>query len=233
MLELAWAKQQYSRYNMAGRIYPAQFSRISSHLRNQGHLNRNYNVEASSKQDIRKDARKRRSCFVESLPPAALRFAFHAPPTPLLRMIAPASCVALYMPVGSEAPADGYAGMLIESGKQLCLPCLEGNDPGMIFRRWSPADSLAAGHASVGQPLPEAPAVVPDAIIAPLLAFDRRLNRLGQGGGHYDRTFARYPHALRIGLAWSAQERDDLILDPWDVPLHAIVTECEFLEGSQ
>src|SRR3546814_3630336 len=80
MLELAWAKQQYSRYNMAGRIYPAQFSRISSHLRNQGHLNRNYNVEASSKQDIRKDARKRRSCFVESLPPAALRFAFHAPP---------------------------------------------------------------------------------------------------------------------------------------------------------
>src|SRR3546814_7224928 len=77
----------------------------------------------------------------------------------------------------------------------------------MIFRRWSPADSLAPGHASVGQPLPEAPAVVPDAIIAPLLAFDRRLNRLGQGGGHYDRTFARYRHALRIGLAWSAQER--------------------------
>src|SRR3546814_3520107 len=80
------------------------------------------------------------SSDLESLPPAALRFAFHAPPTPLLRMIAPASCVALYMPMGSEAPADGYAGMLIESGKQLCLPCLEGNDPGMIFRRWSPAE---------------------------------------------------------------------------------------------
>src|SRR3546814_2109562 len=45
MLELAWAKQQYSRYNMAGGIYPAQFSRISSHLRNQGHLNRNYRSE--------------------------------------------------------------------------------------------------------------------------------------------------------------------------------------------
>src|SRR3546814_1918127 len=67
----------------------------------------------------------------------------------------------------------------------VCSSDLEGNDPGMIFRRWSPADSLAPGHASVGQPLPEAPAVVPDAIIAPLLAFDRRLNRLGQGGGHY------------------------------------------------
>src|SRR3546814_7603629 len=101
---------------MAGRIYPAQFSRISSLLRNQGHLNRNYNVEASSKQDIRKDARKRRSCFVESLPPAALRFAFHDLPTPLLRMIAPASCVALYVPMGREAPAAGYAGLLLAIG---------------------------------------------------------------------------------------------------------------------
>src|SRR3546814_15432306 len=88
----------------------------------------------------------------------------------LLRMIAPASCVALYIPMGSEAPADGYAGMLIESGKQLCLPCLEGNDPGMIFRRWSPADSLAPGHASVGTPLPAAPAMVPAPLIAQLLA---------------------------------------------------------------
>src|SRR3546814_2478000 len=137
---------------MAGRIYPAQFSRISSHLRNQGHLNRNYNVEASSKQDIRKDARKRRSCFVESLPPAALPFAFHAPPTPLLRMIAPASCVPLYMPLGSEAPADGYAGMLLESGKQLCTPCLEGHDTGVIFRRWMPADSVAPCPAIVSHP---------------------------------------------------------------------------------
>src|SRR3546814_17469072 len=69
MLELAWAKQQYSLYNMAGRIYPAQFSRISSHLRNQGHLNRNYNVEASTNKTIRKDTRKRSSSFVESPPP--------------------------------------------------------------------------------------------------------------------------------------------------------------------
>src|SRR3546814_11479010 len=110
--------------------------------------------------------------------------------------------------MGSEAPADGYAGMLIESGKQLCLPCLEGNDPGMIFRRWSPADSLAPGHASVGQPLPEAPPVVPDAIIAPLLAFDRRLNRMAPGGVHYDTTFPRYRDALRLCLDLSAPKRE-------------------------
>src|SRR3546814_18856529 len=110
MLELAWAKQQYSRYNMAGRIYPAQFSRIGTHLRIKGHLNRNYNVEASSKQDIRKDARKRSSCFVDYLPKTALRCDFHAHLTPLLPMLTPASCAALYMPIGRDTAATGNRG---------------------------------------------------------------------------------------------------------------------------
>ena len=183
------------------------------------------------KQDIRRDARRRRSQFVESLPPIALRLAFHAPPTALMQLIAPASIVALYLPVGSEAPADGFAEPLIMAGKSLCLPCLEDNSPDMLFRQWVPGEKLVLGHAGVSQPAPGAPLAVPDAIFAPLVAFDRAMNRLGQGGGHYDRMFARYDHAIRVGIAWSGQERDDLVLDPWDMPLHAIVTEREFIEG--
>ena len=61
--------------------------------------------------------------------------------------------------------------------------------------------------------------MTPDVIVAPLIAFDRAMNRLGQGGGYYDRAFARFPDALRIGLAWSAQELDDVPADPWDLPL--------------
>lgn len=184
-----------------------------------------------SKQAIRRDARRRRSQFVESLPPIALRLAFHAPPTALMRLIAPASLVALYLPVGSEAPADAFAEPLMMAGKSLCLPCLEDNSPDMLFRHWAPGEELVLGYAGVSEPAPNAPLAVPDAIFAPLVAFDRALNRLGQGGGHYDRVFARYNHAIRIGIAWSGQERDDLVLDPWDVPLHAIVTEREFIEG--
>jgi 5-formyltetrahydrofolate cyclo-ligase len=101
----------------------------------------------------------------------------------------------------------------------------------MLFRQWAPGEELVLGHAGVGQPAPGAPLAVPDAIFAPLVAFDRALNRLGQGGGHYDRVFARYDHAIRVGIAWSGQERDDLVLDPWDMPLHAVVTEREFIEG--
>lgn len=190
-------------------------------------------MDTPSKQDIRRDARKRRSLFVESLPPVALKLAFHAPPTAMMQLIAPASRVALYLPVGSEAPADTFAKPLLLAGKSLCLPCVEDNSGEMIFRQWSPGEELVIGYSGISEPVPEAPLAIPDAILAPLVAFDRALNRLGQGGGHYDRAFTRYDHALRIGLAWSAQERDDLVLDPWDMPLHAIVTEREFIEGSR
>jgi 5-formyltetrahydrofolate cyclo-ligase len=56
------------------------------------------------------------------------------------------------------------------------------------------------------------------------------MRRLGQGAGFYDRAFARLPAARRIGLAWSAQEADALPADPWDVPLHAVATEKEWIE---
>ena len=63
-----------------------------------------------------------------------------------------------------------------------------------------------------------------------LVAFDRSLNRLGQGGGHYDRTFEKYPDAIRIGLAWSVQEADNIPVERHDVTLHAIVTESELIQ---
>jgi 5-formyltetrahydrofolate cyclo-ligase len=71
--------------------------------------------------------------------------------------------------------------------------------------------------------------VAPDLILTPLVAFDRSLARLGQGAGHYDRAFARYPLARRIGVAFSVQEVERLPTDAWDVPLHAIVTEREWI----
>ena len=78
---------------------------------------------------------------------------------------------------------------------------------------------------------PAGGAVTPDVIVAPLIAFDRAMNRLGQGGGYYDRAFARFPDALRIGLAWSAQEIDMIPADPWDLPLHMVMTEVELIEA--
>lgn len=70
-----------------------------------------------------------------------------------------------------------------------------------------------------------------DIILTPLVAFDRQGHRLGMGGGYYDRTFsfllnqADIPRPKLIGLAYACQEVPSLSPDPWDVPLHGVVTE--------
>jgi 5-formyltetrahydrofolate cyclo-ligase len=68
--------------------------------------------------------------------------------------------------------------------------------------------------------------VTPDVLLIPLLAFDGEGNRLGYGGGFYDRTIARLPRALRIGCAFAAQELDSVPIGPYDQRLNAVVTEA-------
>jgi 5-formyltetrahydrofolate cyclo-ligase len=100
----------------------------------------------------------------------------------------------------------------------------------MRFLAWSPGEPLLPGRHGIEQPdLAAAPEVAPDLFLAPLLGFDRRLHRLGQGAGYYDRAFARYPDAIRVGIAWHVQECDFVPDDPWDVPLHAVLTEREWI----
>ena len=70
------------------------------------------------------------------------------------------------------------------------------------------------------------PEAEPDIVLTPLLAFDAAMNRLGQGAGHYDRVFERLPDAWRIGIAWSVQQVEHIVTDPWDMPLHGVITEA-------
>ena len=85
--------------------------------------------------------------------------------------------------------------------------------------------ALVAGPHGLSQPAVDAIELRPDIILTPLVAFDARLNRLGQGAGYYDRAFERFPDAWRIGVAWSVQQVADVPTEPWDKPLHAVVTE--------
>lgn len=180
---------------------------------------------------LRAVARQRRRNFVATLDPLAHRLAFKALPSPLVRRIEAARSVALYMGLDDEAPAQRLAGQLTTMGKILALPRTIDRLGGMDFLAWQADDQLYPGLFGTSHPEPGGGAVTPDVIVAPLLAFDRSMNRLGQGGGYYDRAFARYPQALRIGLAWSVQEHDEVPADPWDLPLHVILTETELIES--
>src|SRR3546814_11534289 len=75
----------------------------------------------------------------------------------------------------------------------------------MDFRRWRLGEPLEKGPWGTQQPADHAALAAPDIIFCPLVGFDRRGGRIGQGGGHYDRYFAAHPGALRIGIGWSVQ----------------------------
>ena len=130
-----------------------------------------------------------------------------------------------YVPVGSEADPAPLARAAAEAGCVLALPHVTIRSEPMRFLAWETEAALEAGPFGLSQPAADAIELRPDIILTPLLAFDARLDRLGQGAGYYDRAFARFPDVWRVGVAWSVQQVDDLPVEPWDMPLHAVVTE--------
>ncbi|BAQ70317.1 5-formyltetrahydrofolate cyclo-ligase [Rhodovulum sulfidophilum] len=135
-----------------------------------------------------------------------------------------------YLPIRTELdPRPAMAG-LAASGP-VGVPVIEGRGQPLGFRLWVPDCALETGPFGVAVPAGARP-MVPEVLIVPLLAFDRRGIRLGYGGGFYDRTLellrAQGP-VLAVGLAYAAQEMPDLPAEPTDLPLDAIVTETEVI----
>ncbi len=181
------------------------------------------------KKKLREEYRRRRDAFYGQLDMATRGLAFRRPPSPLARLIEQSDIIALYSATGTEAPTALLADYLAEIGKAIAYPVYVGEAP-LEFRKVSHIDLLEAGYRNIAEPGPDCPAVAPDLIIAPMLAFDRSMHRLGQGGGHYDRTFATYPQAPRVGLAWSVQEADAIPVQAHDIRLDMIVTESEIIQ---
>ena len=173
----------------------------------------------TDKAALRAAIRARRDAFVGTSPRAL------TPPPEFLALLATGLTVTSYVPVGSEADPSPLARAAVEAGCVIALPHVTTRAETMRFLRWETEATLIAGPFGLSQPAADAAALIPDIILTPLLAFDHKLDRLGQGAGYYDRAFAQFPHAHRIGVAWSAQLVDALPTDAWDVPLHALITE--------
>ncbi len=140
----------------------------------------------------------------------------------------PGRIVAVYRAIGSELDVEPLSLALIRAGRELCLPVVVERDAPMIFRRWSHGEPLEPDGAGAPAPLPLAEIVEPDLILAPLLAFDARGGRLGQGGGYYDRTFAARPDVTRVGFAYAGQRVDRLPVEAHDIRLHGVLTETGY-----
>ena len=160
---------------------------------------------------------------------AFVRVPFPATTEPFARRLSRGTVVASYIPVGGEADPSALVAIALAQGCRLALPHVTDRASPLRFLAWPGDAALVAGPFGLRQPAADLPDLAPDIVLTPLVGFDRRGNRLGQGAGHYDRAFAAHPHAWRVGLAWSVQEVAALATDPWDMPLHAITTEREWI----
>lgn len=173
----------------------------------------------TDKKSLRRDLRARRAAFMAAGRPDI------TPPAEYLARLKHGLTVASYVPVGGEADPHLLARAAVESGCAIALPHVTSREEPLRFLAWDTEAALAAGPFGLSQPDAAAAELHPDIVLTPLVGFDAARNRLGQGAGHYDRAFARFPDALRIGIAFSVQQCDSLPADPWDMPLHMIVTE--------
>lgn len=180
---------------------------------------------AQQKQHLRERLRFRRKHFVANLDALARLSAFRALPAPLVAPVTARAPVAVYIPWGDE---PDILPMLADR-PELALPHHAARVEAMDFRRWAPGDPLVKGPWSTQQPADTAKMVRPALIFCPLVGFDRNGGRLGQGGGHYDRYFARFPDVPRIGVGWSVQEIDAIPAESTDIMLDAILTEQEYI----
>lgn len=113
----------------------------------------------------------------------------------------------------------------------VAVPVIMGEAQPLRFSRWEPDCAMKDGPFGAQIPAVD-DFLTPEILIVPLVAFDRSGNRLGYGGGFYDRTLeilrANGP-CMAIGFAYGAQEAAELPLEPTDQPLDMIVTEAEIL----
>ncbi len=132
-----------------------------------------------------------------------------------------------YMPMRTEI--DPLPAMAAHAARApVGVPVIIAPATPLRFARWTPETPMVPGD--FGALIPEnCEWMIPELVIVPLVAFDRRGGRLGYGGGFYDRTLAglraRGP-VTAIGFAWGAQEAEGLPLEAVDEPLDLIVTEA-------
>ena len=181
----------------------------------------------NTKSELRKALRKARREHVIAQPDSIKALLFHRPPAPLLGKIGSEAVIGLYRANQFEAPAAGYAKYFHEAGHTIALPTFASRDEPMIFRQHTDPfgeSDLEDGPFELKQPSNGAAAIVPDVLFVPLIGFTTEGDRLGQGGGHYDRWLSEHPGRMTIGLAWDVQLCDELPVEPHDIALDAIVT---------
>jgi len=134
-----------------------------------------------------------------------------------------------YMAMAKEADPAGIIRAAIDAGKTVAVPVIDWD-----LRRIKPAilksltDGLEKDRYGILTPIdPEfIPASRIDVVIVPGLGFDKNCNRLGRGGGFYDKFLSDDTlKAVKCGFAFSVQVLDEIVVSEYDIKMDCIITE--------
>lgn len=144
--------------------------------------------------------------------------------------------IAIYLSHKGELQTQAFIQWCWQHQKHVYLPVIHPFCPGhLLFLRYNQDTELVTNHFGILEPKLKVKDVKPlaelDLILTPLVAFDDKGNRLGMGGGFYDRTLAaceQLPQAPRvIGLAHDCQQVESIPIESWDMPLSEIITPSQ------
>ncbi|MCL6351523.1 5-formyltetrahydrofolate cyclo-ligase [Pectobacterium polaris] len=186
---------------------------------------------AASRQQIRQAVRQRRRLLT---PEQQSRFAQQACERVMAHpKIIQAESVAVFLSFDGELDTSPLIQQLWQQEKRVYLPVLHPFRAGhLLFLCYAPDSELVRNRLKIMEPRLDVRQVLPlpqlDVLLTPLVAFDHLGQRLGMGGGFYDRTLqyrnqmSRGPYP--IGLAHDCQQVDALPVESWDIPLPEIIT---------
>jgi 5-formyltetrahydrofolate cyclo-ligase len=178
-----------------------------------------------AKRELRAQALERRNAaFERHGPEASRRIAAHG-----LDFLAatPGAIVSGFAAIRDEINPAPLMTWLQAEGFRLALPVMQGKGKPLLMRAWTPGDAMNSAAWGIAEPLDDKPAVEPDIILVPLLAFDSRGYRLGYGGGFYDRTLHRLRKlkpVVAVGLAYDELRVDAVPAESYDERLDWVLT---------
>lgn len=145
--------------------------------------------------------------------------------------IAQAKNIALFLSFDGEINTQPLIDALWQQNKQIYLPVLHPFSAyHLLFLHYHPDSQLVKNRFNIAEPPLDVRDVLPpeqlDVMLIPLVAFDSQGQRLGMGGGFYDRTLANWQKSgfYPIGLAHDCQHVEQLPVAHWDIPLPEIIT---------